>query len=210
MCSAGMVRIAVSRAETARHQTALRGRALTRSHVRTASSLPPSGECWTSRLRNLFVPTNRSRKSMSSASAEERRATRPAPWESRPACTFGVAWLLPRRLPLVFTRSSGRNSLAARCPSDVGAIEDGLLWVRCSVLRSPARGPIQAERGRTCAAARRIGSMTYRNNLVLRGRRGCPSSPCSSPGRAEGSSWSLRFHECRNFLTSNACCFRHR
>ena len=72
------------------------------------------------------------------------------------------------------------------------------------------RGPIQAERGPTCAAARRIGSMTYRNNLVLRGRRGCPSSPCSSPGRAEGSSWSLRFHECRNFLTSNACCFRHR
>ena len=91
MCSVGMVRVAVSRSKTERRQTALRGQALTRSHVRTASSLPPSGECWTSRLRNLSVPTNRSRKSMSSASAEERRTTRPAPWESRPACAFGVA-----------------------------------------------------------------------------------------------------------------------
>ena len=119
----------ITLSKTERHQTALRGRALTRSRVRTASSLPPSGECWTSRLRNLSVPTNRSRKSMSSASAEERRATRPAPWESRPACTFGVAWLLPRRLPLVFTRSSGRNSLAARCPVMLVQSKRARTWI---------------------------------------------------------------------------------
>ena len=41
-----------------------------------------------------------------------------------------MAWLLPRRLQLVFTRSSGRDSLAARCPINVEAIEDGLLRVR--------------------------------------------------------------------------------
>ena len=40
-----MVRIAVSRSETERHQTALRGLALTRSHVRTASPrISPSRE----------------------------------------------------------------------------------------------------------------------------------------------------------------------
>ena len=49
----------------------------------------------------------------------------------------------PRRLQLVFTRSSGRNSLFARCPSEVGASEDGFLRIRCCNLRSPAWGPIQ-------------------------------------------------------------------
>src|SRR5437764_4889508 len=43
LCAAPeMVRIAVSRSETERHQTALRGRAPTRSHAGTASSLPLS------------------------------------------------------------------------------------------------------------------------------------------------------------------------
>ena len=37
---------------------------------------------------------------------------------------------LPRRLQLVFTRSSGRNSLSVVAASDVAAIEDGLLRVR--------------------------------------------------------------------------------
>ena len=79
---------------------------------------------------------------------------------------LGVAWPLPRRLQLVFTRSLGRNSLFARCPIDVEAIEDGLLRVRCSVLRSPAWGPIQPWVGSDVCR-----SETTRSSLTRRSRR---------------------------------------
>jgi hypothetical protein len=46
---------------------------------------------------------------------------------------FWCSLIAPRRLQLVFTRSSGRDSLCVVAAIDVSAIEDGLLWVRCSI-----------------------------------------------------------------------------
>jgi hypothetical protein len=71
----------------------------------------------------------------------------------------------PRRLQLVFTRSSGRNSLFRRCGKRCcrtrGRIPSGSMVV----LRSPAWGPIQAKRGPTNAAARRAGSKPQKKSL---------------------------------------------
>ena len=112
-CSFGMVRIAVSRSETERHQTALRGRAPACSHAGTASPrfLFP-GEFWD-------VAPQKPLRADEPVTQNDELGPRGV-MASNPAGAAGIetrvrflGWpgCLPRRLQLVFTRWSGRNSL---------------------------------------------------------------------------------------------------
>jgi hypothetical protein len=129
-----------------RHQTALRGQAPTRSHVRTASSVPLS------RGRLDVAPQKPLRADEPVTQIDElgpegngwqpgqRRGNRDPRALLWPGC-------LPRRLQLVFTRSSGRHSLFVVAAIQVGvpwcSNRDGLLWVRCkSSVTGPGANPI--------------------------------------------------------------------
>jgi hypothetical protein len=218
LCSAGKVHVAVSRSESERHQTALRGRALTRSRARTASPATPLSGGNVGRRASETSPCRRTGNA-------RRRARPPRGDGEQPAGAVGIetrvrfwcGWLLVAPVQLVFTRSSGRNSLFHRCGNQCchkrGRVPSGSIVI----LRSPPGGQSNRGWGPTCAAARREGSLPQkksRSAVVV----SAPVRPCSSPGRAEGSSWSLSrvfstpawSHECKNFLTSNAICLCQR
>jgi len=139
-----MVRIAVSRSKTERHQTALRGQALTCSHVRTASpAISLSREMLDvapqKPLRADEPVTQNDELGLRRVTA----ATTPTPRESRPAYAFGMAWLLAAPASVSLHSVVGPQQSFRRCPINVEAIEDGFLRVRCCNLRSPTWGPIQ-------------------------------------------------------------------
>ena len=90
--------------------------------------------------------------------------------------------------------------------SVVGPHRSGTWVSRVLTIRSPVRGPIQAIRGRACAAARRARS-SLRSRSRQRGRRWCPSSACSSPGRAGGSRVGLRRRSCLLLRGGFGFCF---
>ena len=219
-----MVRIAVSRSETERHQTALRGQALTRSHVRTASPIPlfqgnvGRRASETSPCRRAGNAKRRARPPQGDGWLPDRRRGNRDPrallmW---PGC-------LPRRLQLVFTRSSGRDSLFRRCGDRCCSNRRRIPSGSMLVLRSPAWGPIKRNGVRHVPQRDRRGRGPRRkvsNFAVVVSAPVRRAAPQAGPKVRHGRSYrlfhlsviplSVRFHECRNFLTSKACCFRHR
>ena len=133
MCSVGMVRIAVSRSKLSGTK---------QPYEVEPGRVPASGPlCPALLLLRGSVGRGASETSPCRRAGNAKRRARP-PWGDgeQPGRRRGnrdpralLVWsgCVPRRLQLVFTRSSGRDSLATRCPIDVAAIEDGLLWVRC-------------------------------------------------------------------------------
>src|SRR5262245_15199760 len=138
-----------------------------------------------------------------------RRSAAPQkPLRADPTVTQGRR-LDPRRVTALGWRSGGGFEpppVVVRADDRIGSVSRGLVGraasvdrVRgvgdprtlvparliSSVNRSPARGPIQAQRGRACAAVRLQGSGPKRTSRGC-GRRGAPVRPFSSPDRAGG------------------------
>ena len=193
MCSVRMVRInGIALSNTERHQTALRGPAQTCSHARTATRAFSSFRGILTRRASETSPCRR-------AGDAKKRARPPQGDDEQPGRRRGNrdpralgVWpgCLPRRLQLVCTRSSGRNSLFRRCGN------------RCcrnrgrTPLGSMGGAPVTGlEANPTVGGVRQVpqrdheGSKPQKkvstNAVVV----GCPSSACSSPGRARVSSW---------------------
>ena len=157
----------IALSKTERHQTALRGQAPACSHAGTASpTISLSGGMLDGAPQK---PLRADEPVTQNDELGPRRVTTgnqtgAAGIETR-AALLVWAGCPPRRLQLVFTRSSGRNSLFRRCGKRCcrtrGRIPSGSMVV----LRSPAWGPIQAKRGPTNAAARRAGSKPQKKSL---------------------------------------------
>ena len=109
-----------------------------------------------------------------------------------PRALLGWPGCLPRRLQLVFTRSSGRNSLclvgSKRCGCHRGRTpSDSMFGSSVTGLgANPTVGGVRQVPQRDHEGSKPQKKVST-NAVVV----GCPSSACSSPGRAEGSSWSL-------------------
>ena len=167
----------ISLCKTERHQTALRGPAQTCSHARTATRAFSSFRGILTRRASETSPCRR-------AGDAKQRARPPQGDDEQPGRRRGNrdpralgVWpgCLPRRLQLVCTRSSGRNSLFRRCGN------------RCC--RNRGRTPLgsmggcsghrpggQSNRGwgPTGAAARPRGVQAPEESLDQRGRRWVP------------------------------------
>ena len=199
--------------EAGRHQTALRGQVSFSSEKATVAIDER-------RLRNLSVPTNRSSKTASSTpfglTAFGRRRTagiETRVWSGRPP-SGRVGSVHPHSVVGPHRSGDGRVSPGVDDPvTGPGANPNG---VGSGVCRSATR---EVEPQKSVA--------------IGRGRRCCPSSACSSPGRAGGSRnrWSgpvhvfsfeavlvlllVRVtptvtHAARNRFASKGTCLRHR
>ena len=152
-----------------RHQTALRGRV-------SVTFRWSDCHCKQRRLRNLSVPTQRSLK----IERLDPRRVAASRWRIRGESRPRRSWFqLESRIGLVSARLVRRAASVARV---VWGDSTTLVLVRVDLVihRSPARGPIQTQRGRACAAARRRRS-SRKGSLVKRGRRECPSSAVQLP-----------------------------
>src|SRR5262249_13131475 len=189
-----MVRFTASRSETERHQTALRGRALTRSRARTA--LPDVPSLWGNVGRGASEPPPCRR-----AGNAKRRARPPRGDDRRPGRRRGnrdpralLVWpgCLPRRLQLVCTRSSGRNSLFFVAPSMwVQSRTDSFGFDGDSSATGLGANPTVGGVGRV--PQRDAGVKPHKTVSKVAVVVSAPVRPGSSPGRAQGSSWLLRF-----------------